>query len=59
MLLKSRPTIQQLQHNFERTGVTNPAYHACGGTQSLYTTTKIQERYSVSYNLQHVNSTHL
>jgi hypothetical protein len=50
MLLRSRPMIQQLQHNFESTSVTNPAYHACGGTQSLYTAIQMKERYDVSYN---------
>jgi hypothetical protein len=51
MLLKSRPVMHQLQAASASTSTTNPAYHPCGGTQSLYTTTKMQERYDVSYNL--------
>jgi hypothetical protein len=50
MVLRSRPIIQQLQHNFDSTSVTNPAYHACGGTPSLYTAIQMQERYDVSHN---------
>jgi hypothetical protein len=51
LVLTSRPTTYELEYEENSTSTTNPAYHACNGVRSLYTATKMQERYSVSYHI--------